>query len=128
MSGKERTSRSLNTSPGGSTSASEDCGTCAISDGSSLGLVGGGTVLATACCSIPAVLALIGFGGLGFATFVVEYRLWFAVPAVLALGAGWGLYLKKRLLDGVPWTHGWLTGVVLTGLTVVSLAYLRWVI
>lgn len=110
----------------GSEDREEEGESSLVADGSALGFVGGGTILATACCSIPIALGVLGLGGFGVAGFVAEYRVWFVVPALIALLAGWGFYLKPRLLGPVSWQHGSTTGILLVVLTFVSGLYLWW--
>jgi mercuric ion transport protein len=50
---------------------------------------------ATACCVLPFALAGVGIGVGGLAT-LVPYRWPLTIAALVMVGAGWFLYLRKR--------------------------------
>ena len=49
---------------------------------------------ASACCLGPAVLALLGLGGLGIGATLGRYHTWFIGAAVVLLAVGWSRYVK----------------------------------
>ena len=50
---------------------------------------------ASACCLGPAVLALVGLGGLGLGATLGRYHAWFIGAAVVLLAMGWSRYVKE---------------------------------
>lgn len=50
---------------------------------------------ASACCLGPAVLALVGLGGLGLGAMLGRYHTWFIGAAVVLLAIGWYRYIKE---------------------------------
>jgi len=52
-------------------------------------------IAASACCVIPAALALVGVSGVGFAARLAPYRAVFLVATVLALGIGFWLAYRR---------------------------------
>lgn len=55
------------------------------------------SVAASACCLVPAVLAMAGASGAGFAAKLAPYRFYFLIATAVALGAGfWFAYRPPR--------------------------------
>ncbi len=58
---------------------------------------------ASACCVVPAVLAVVGLSGAGFAAALAPYRVYFLVATGLALGVGfWLVYRRPKDACGCP--------------------------
>ncbi|MGQ0660926.1 hypothetical protein [Sphingosinicella sp.] len=55
----------------------------------------GALLSAAACCVLPLALGSIGLGASGLAAFV-PYHWPLTIAAVLAVAAGWFLYIRKR--------------------------------
>ena len=55
----------------------------------------GGLFSATACCVLPLALGALGIGAGGLAA-VVPFHWPLTIAALMAVGAGWFLYLRKR--------------------------------
>jgi mercuric ion transport protein len=69
---------------------------------SSLPLIGGvvTAIAASACCVVPAVLALVGVSGAGVASALAPYRPFFLALTIVALGAGFYLAFRpSRAVD-----------------------------
>ena len=63
-------------------------------------LVSIGAFATASCCALPLVFVLFGLGGAWLSIFdtFFEYRMYFLVPALLAVGIGWGLFVRKKLV------------------------------
>lgn len=88
-------------------------------------------IAASACCLVPAVLAIVGVSGVGFASRFAPYRTYFLIASGIALAAGfWFAYRRQKDDCGctVPRSRKaarvglWVT----TLLTVVLAAYPLW--
>jgi copper chaperone CopZ len=54
-------------------------------------------IAASACCLVPAVLAVVGVSGVGFAASLAPYRVYFLVATGVALAAGfWFAYRPQK--------------------------------
>lgn len=54
-------------------------------------------IAASACCLIPAVLAIVGVSGVGFASKLAPYRIPFLIATALSLAAGfWFTYRPQK--------------------------------
>ena len=54
-------------------------------------------IAASACCLVPAVLAIVGMSGVGFASSFAPYRIYFLVASGVALAIGfWFAYRPQR--------------------------------
>ncbi len=51
---------------------------------------------ASACCVVPAILALVGLSGVGFGAALAPYRAWFLIATGIALGTGFWLVYRKQ--------------------------------
>src|SRR5690606_26559218 len=51
---------------------------------------------ASACCLVPAVLAVVGLSGAGFGAALAPYRAVFLIATGVALGAGFWLVYRKQ--------------------------------
>ncbi len=80
---------------------------------------------ASACCLVPAVLAVVGLSGAGFGAALAPYRVYFLIATAVALGAGfWLVYRKQKDACGcqVPRTRRvarmalWITAAIAGGL------------
>lgn len=59
-------------------------------------------IAASACCLVPAVLALVGMSGVGFAVALEPYRPVFLGVTVVALATGFYFtYRRPRIVEGV---------------------------
>jgi len=58
---------------------------------------------ASACCVVPAVLAIVGLSGAGFGAALAPYRVYFLVATGLALSVGfWLVYRRPKDACGCP--------------------------
>ena len=82
-------------------------------------------VAASACCLVPAALAIVGVSGAGFAARFTPYRAYFLVATGVALAAGfWFAYRPQRDACGCPAPRRrraarvglWITAVVVVAL------------
>ncbi len=80
---------------------------------------------ASACCVVPAVLALVGLSGAGFGAALAPYRIYFLLATGVALGAGfWLVYRREKDACGceVPRTRRmarvalWITAAIAVAL------------
>lgn len=64
-------------------------------------LIGGiAAALASACCLVPSILAIVGVSGMGVASTLAPLRPYFLVATAIALGAGfWFAYRPSRAVD-----------------------------
>ena len=92
-------------------------------------LIGGiaAALAASACCLVPAILAIVGVSGAGVASTLAPLRPYFLVATAIALGAGfWFAYRPSRPVDdcgcGTPkgrrWSRVglWLSTVLIIGI------------
>ena len=92
-------------------------------------LIGGiaAALAASACCLVPAILAIVGVSGAGVASTLAPLRPYFLVATAIALGAGfWFAYRPSRAVDdcgcGTPksrrWSRAglWLSTVLIIGI------------
>lgn len=56
-------------------------------------------IAASACCLVPAVLAAVGVSGVGFASVLAPYRIYFLVATGVALAAGFWLVYRPQKDD-----------------------------
>jgi len=80
---------------------------------------------ASACCLVPAVLAVVGLSGAGFGAALAPYRVFFLIATGIALGAGfWLVYRKQKDACGCEAPRGrrvarvalWFTAAVTVAL------------
>jgi len=76
---------------------------------------------ASACCLVPAVLAVVGLSGAGFGAALAPYRIYFLVATGIALGVGfWLVYRRQKDACGCEAPRGrraarialWITAAV----------------
>ncbi len=53
-------------------------------------------LLASSCCVLPLVLALLGLGSLGVGSFLGTYHWYLQGAAVLILALAWGMFLREQ--------------------------------
>lgn len=93
-------------------------------------LIGGiaAAVAASACCLVPAILAVVGVSGAGVGSTLAPLRPYFLIATAIALGAGfWFAYRPSRSVDdcgcGTPKSRRWSRlGLWLSTVLIVSIA------
>jgi mercuric ion transport protein len=93
-------------------------------------LIGGvaAALAASACCLVPAVLAIVGVSGAGVASTLAPLRPYFLVATAIALGAGfWFSYRRSRAVDNcgcaTPHTRRWSrVGLWLSTVLIIGIA------
>ncbi|MCB9492475.1 MAG: cation transporter [Dehalococcoidia bacterium] len=82
-------------------------------------------IAASACCLVPAVLAVVGLSGAGFGAALAPYRLYFLAATGVALGVGfWLTYRRQKDACGCSVPRGrratrvalWFTAAVVVAL------------
>lgn len=102
----------------------EDCETCSPTEGLKEGTTGVvSALMASSCCWIPAVAALLGFSAAGAGSAMMDYHTPMAVLAVGLIGVAWYLFLRRRIAGGVAWRAGAMTWGILVISTTVVLLY-----
>lgn len=93
-------------------------------------LIGGiaAALAASACCLVPAILAIVGVSGAGVASTLAPLRPYFLVATAIVLGAGfWFAYRPSRAVDdcgcGTPKSRRWSRiGVWLSTVLIIGIA------
>lgn len=80
-------------------------------------------MLASSCCWLPAVAALVGFSAVSVGVVMMQYHTPLALLALGLLGVSWYLFLRKRWNGPVPWNSGYIHWTILFSSTVVVLLY-----
>lgn len=73
-------------------------------------------VTASACCLGPAVLALLGLGGLGIGAILGRFHQGFVWVGMVLLAGAWWRFVRQLIrcrTAGCRMAHGRLTGLVL---------------
>ena len=85
-------------------------------------------LMASVCCLGPAVLALLGLGGLGFGVEVGRYHPWFVVVALVLLAIAWRGFFREATrcrAAGCQMAQGKITGLVLLIASLVVIFFAR---
>ena len=93
-------------------------------------LIGGiaAALAASACCLVPAILAIVGVSGAGVASTLAPLRPYFLVATAIALGTGfWFIYRPSQAVDdcgcGTPKSRRWSrVGLWLSTVLIIGIA------